>query len=150
MKKVRDTTLAKDFTYINPEDGHIIKLPTYVQTKNAARDYRKWNNYPIGSAWNDQFEANTCKNTPGDVCVDFTPPTLAERLETLAKALAAAAADGFSVAPSAEVERRHAICKECNYYGGQRGLFKLACKKCGCSGLKLHLQSSHCPANRWG
>lgn len=153
MKKVRDNTRVprKPWKYTNPEDGTVLQSPYYNVLKGKVKDYRRANNYPIGLLFDDQFDEILCAHQP-EACVEFTPPSVIEKMGAVTKALFKASRDWRNPVVSAEeLERRRAICADCNYFGGFKSLVKLACRKCGCSGLKLALPSSKCPHEnpRW-
>ena len=146
MKRLRDNALVYySYTYEH-EDGFKQSHHYLHLLLPAVKEYRRANNLPIGTNFNDEFEENLCRHNPReDVCIDFTPPTLAEKASQLASALVRWARTGFKVRDEATVESIRAICRECEFYGGERGLLKIFCKKCGCSGKKQYLISEHCP-----
>ena len=85
------------------------------------------------------------------------PPDLAMRVNPkpreMAKNFAVAmfeyAKDGFKNTTPEQHGQRLAICRACEYWeeGGYYGLGK--CRKCGCSGAKLWIDSSKCPIGKW-
>lgn len=148
MKKAISTSrvpVGGNWTYKNPENGFVIRHPYFNEVKKLAKQHRLANNFPIGLEFDDQFEENVCANAADGSCFEFTPPTLGEKMASLGRALMNAARSGFKTVNEETLMQRRAICQECNFYGGSSGLFKVACKKCGCSGLKIHLSSSVCP-----
>lgn len=153
MKKVLNTSRVPAggfFVYVNPEDGWRIKSPYYENAKIEAKKYRRINHYPIGLEWDLDFESNICANTPGEnTCIEFTPPTLGQKLAAAANALLRAAKSGFKTVSQDQFDSRMEICKACNFFGGSRGLLKIACQKCGCGGLKIHLATESCPISKW-
>lgn len=153
MKKAKDTSAVPNggmWHYVCPEDGHRISHPYFNAILSKAIEYRRVNNYPIGLQIADQVEDNLCSNAVPETCLDWEPPTLGQKVQSLTQALFAAARTGFSVVSAEEYQHRLSICEQCNFFGGQKGLLKVLCRKCGCSGFKAYLSSgSKCPDNRW-
>lgn len=148
MKKLKSVSRVPHpgfFRFRNWEDGFVIESPNFMVLKARAKDYRNANGFPVGLQFDDQFEENVCDNAFAGTCVEFTPPTLAEKAGHLAKSLFKWAQSGFSVVSQEVIEARLAICRQCNFYGGEKGLIKVACKKCGCSAKKAFLATEHCP-----
>lgn len=133
------------WTYVNPENGFVIRHPYFNEVKKMAKAHRAANNFPIGLEFDDQFEENICANAAEGTCFDFTPPTLGEKMASLGRALMNAARSGFKTVSQEMFLERKTICEGCNWYGGSTKLLKVACKRCGCSGLKISLLSSRCP-----
>jgi hypothetical protein len=152
MRKVLNTSKGPPggkWIYVCPEDGEHITAQSFIVIKQRALNYRKINNYPVGSNWDDDFEQNLCEHMHLSVCTDWSPPTLGQKLENLKQSLLNYARSGFTVTDSDKVKARLDICMDCNYYSGQRGTLKIMCKKCGCTGLKLFMASSVCPDKKW-
>lgn len=137
------------YIYVNPEDGHRIQHGNVGHTIRMAREYRRLNNYPIGIAWDDDVVQNICQNTPPPSCVEDGPPSIAARAVNLAGSLASWAVQGFSVRSKEEAERIWDICKSCEHYSGSRSVFKIACKRCGCSSVKVALNGTKCIIGKW-
>jgi hypothetical protein len=74
-------------------------------------------------------------------------PTVAEMATNFAGAMKGWINSGFAVVEREIYEGRHAICLGCEYWdaAARGGLGK--CRKCGCSRVKLWLESSKCPLN---
>lgn len=148
MKKAISTSrvpVGGNWVYVNPENGFVVKHPYFDTCKRLAKEHRIANNFPIGLEWDDRFEQNVCENAAEGMCVDFTPPSLAEKMASVTRALVNAARRGVTIVSEEVLLQRRAICQACNYYGGSTKILKVACTRCGCSGLKLHLTSSACP-----
>lgn len=148
MKKAISTSrvpVGGTWTYVNPENGFPIRHPYFVEAKKQAKAHRIANGYPIGLEFDDQFEENVCANAADGTCFEFTPPTLGEKMASLGRALMNAARSGFKTVSQEVFLERKSICQDCEYYGGSSSIFKVACKKCGCGGLKLSLLKSVCP-----
>lgn len=154
MLTIRDPRKPPDgggqFIYVDPDSGTTFRHHTPEHLLVMARKHRQSNGYAMCSTWNQEFVDNVCAHSPGDTCVDDQPPTLAEKIVSVGKALHDAAISGFKCRSAEEIQAivdEH--CSTCQYFGGIKGIFHVACNKCGCSKLKLHLASSHCPVNKW-
>lgn len=80
-----------------------------------------------------------------------SPPSLLRKVANFAAAATKHVSAGMPRASEAEVERRFAICKGCEFFDGS------ACTKCGCPIVreqkfvsKLAWADSECPAGKWG
>lgn len=152
MRKILDTATVPPggyFVYIDKDSGHRIAHPYYTELKKRAKSHRAANEYPIGSNWNDEFDTNVAENTPTAHSVEYKPPTIVERMSSAGKALYKAALSGFKVVTDEVFMQRKAECESCAFYGGETGVLRIACKKCGCSGIKLHWPSERCPIGKW-
>lgn len=153
MKKVRDTSSVPnggEWLYRDKETGFEIRHPYFNVTVSKATAYRQANNLPIGLNWMDEVEDILCSNAVEGTCIDWEPPTLGQKVRSLTQALYSAARTGFSVVSTEEYQKRLSICEQCNFFGGQSGLLKVLCRKCGCRGFKAYLSSgAKCPDNRW-
>lgn len=152
MKRVLDVGKVPKggkWTYINPEDSFAIEHLHIDELRNRARKYRRINNYPIGSQWDEQFEDNVCQQASDCDCVEIGVPTITSRIKTFASALVRSAKSGFKQVTAEEVARRMDVCGACPYYSGSHSIWKIACKKCGCTGLKLNMATEKCPLNKW-
>jgi len=158
VNTIKNETLVPQgggFVYVDPDT--LLRDPEKATFKHCrvdilmgiAKNHRKINNYPIGAHWNQEFIDNVCANTLGDVCTSDEPPSLLQRAKTLASAIGDAARDGFRTRSAEEVQKITEICQGCQYYGGAKGLLGVACLKCGCFKIKFHIQSSHCPIDKW-
>lgn len=151
MKKVRDNSSGPAggaWRWRDTETGYLITHSNYRGLRHEVIKFLKANNRPIGIAFDEQFEENICANMPPQVCMEFIPPTMLEKMGTLAKALYQVARHAKEPLVSAEeLQRRREICADCNFFGHSQSLIKVACRRCGCSGLKLVLTSSQCPLN---
>jgi len=151
MKKVRDNSAVPrggTFTYVH-ENNYTQQHPYFDQLKHMVVEYKNANNLPVGLQFDDEFEENLCAHAADSTCEDFIPPTLLEKMSHLAQALYKSAKSGFATVPAEEFESRRAVCGSCNFFGGTNGLLKIACKKCGCSGIKLAVNTETCPAGKW-
>jgi hypothetical protein len=118
--------------------------------------HRKANSYPVTINFNEEFIDNVCAHTPGDTCTDEVPLTAVQKAKNLASAIYESAKTGFKTVTPEQMVERQTVCqtsgpvgKACEHYVGASGLLSVYCGKCGCSKLKLHLQSSQCPLGLW-
>lgn len=74
---------------------------------------------------------------------------LGEPIVSFVKAGAQWAKAGFPIVSGEDLAERKGICAECEFWNADAfgGLGK--CGKCGCSGVKLRLATSKCPAGKW-
>ena len=159
MKKVRDNAagaIGGMWVWKHAETGHIIRHSNYSGCMRLVKSFLRANNYPIGSNFEDDFEQNLCANGAPGLCVDFEPPSVLEKMSSLARALYQTARSWREPLVSAEElqDRRdwctgNEIRPRCNFYAGSTSPLKVACVKCGCSSLALFLKSKHCPAGKW-
>lgn len=152
MNRIRNETLVPQggsFIYLDPNSGKEFRHHTIPHLRLLVHNHRKANGYEMPVNWGETFIENVCAHTPGSVCENDTPLTIAQKAMNLVAAIADAARDGFKTRTAEEVEAIKAICRPCEYYAGEKGLLAVACRKCGCSKLKFHIASSHCPIQRW-
>lgn len=78
-------------------------------------------------------------------------PTLRQRAASFATAAAQHVAAGMPLADQAEIDRRFAVCQQCEHYDGT------ACSQCGCPVVrernwrsKLSWAEQSCPVGKWG
>jgi hypothetical protein len=136
-----------------PETGLVIKRGNYPGIYNAVKSYKQANHFPITAQFSEELDANLCANAQPQTCEEFTPPTVLEKMGTLARALFMAAKTWRHPLVTADVlQARRDICAACNYYTGSKSLLKVGCTRCGCTGLKLALAASHCAMEpqKWG
>lgn len=150
MLKIRDSSSLnpKPWKFVNWEDGQVLSHTYYSQLLNQVKAYRRANHYPIGSNFQEQFEANLCENRP-EFCFEFTPPSLLTKAATFTVALGRWAKSGFKVRSEEECEAILNICRQCNHYGGETGVLRVACRLCGCSRKKVAMRTEACPAGHW-
>lgn len=126
--------------------GHTIDLVWKLYN-----DHSRANGYPEVNR--QGIEENICKSTPADICIDTEAPPLHQRIRQFAGDMTQWARAGFP-ASKAAVEARLPICQVCPHWSGETGgsYFSVACRKCGCTSLKLAVHTSVCPDNppRWG
>ena len=78
-------------------------------------------------------------------------PSLAQKAVNLAAAAAQHVAAGMPLCDQSEIDRRFAVCQQCDHYDGT------ACSQCGCPVVrerrflsKLSWASEACPVGKWG
>ncbi len=158
MLRVRDTNTVPpgDFRYRDPDTGFLLKHPYYRQLRKNARKYREDNGLPIGLLWDEQFDAAVCKEAPA-ICYETRGEdemTLPEKAAAFSQSMKNWALSGFGVLSHEEYTQRLNICRgsvdvpRCEYWRGESKRF-VACKKCGCSRLKLFLAGVKCPIGKW-
>lgn len=72
-------------------------------------------------------------------------PTLAEMTANFTEAVAGWAKAGFKVVEKGVFEKRHTICRSCEFWLPDARLGIGKCRKCGCSIYKLWMATSKCP-----
>jgi len=151
MKKVKDNSaVPRGGTFIYKHDnGYEQRHPYFDQLKKMVVDYKHANNLPIGLQFDEQFEEELCRNAAASTCEEFLPPSLLEKMSTLAQALYKSARTGFKTVTAEEFDARLSICGACNFFSGKTGIMAVACAKCGCSAKKLQLASESCPIGKW-
>lgn len=107
----------------------------------------------LGSEWAtpkfSQAVAKRLSQNPPDLEPKKQTASIQDAVANFGNSMVAFAQDGFKGATKQQIDSRLAICKGCEFWdeGGFFGLGK--CKKCGCSGAKLWLNSSKCPIEKW-
>lgn len=117
----------------------------------ANYEYFKANGFEFS---NKEFTENICANAHPGVCHEVDDsgfPTIVERVVTAAQAVVRHARHGFKGTEQEMYETRRAICGGCVYFGGDSGgtWSAIACKKCGCTSLKLKWANETCPLGLW-
>lgn len=75
------------------------------------------------------------------------PPPIKDRVESFKQTISDWRAAGFPIADKERHNRRLKICERCEFYKNIPTGF--ICLKCGCYSVKLWLQTSKCPINKW-
>lgn len=150
MKKIRDEAAPPpggEYIYVNIEDGVEIRHSQVEVCQRRAKEYRLLNNYPIGSNWQQDFIDNVCSHGRPFTCIDSEPPSVTTRLAAFATAIARWAKQGLPTRTPEEVDGILSTCRACTEYGGETGVLKIICGKCGCSRVKVAMSTEHCPLN---
>ena len=132
----------------HPETGAEIWAVNGFQLLDKARQYCRVNNLPIGVNFDQRIIDDVCAQLP-DICVDNEPPSLAERAASFMRSATQWASNGFKCVSHEDYEKRLETCRGCERWSGE-ALFGLGrCGKCGCSGVKLYMDTEKCPLNKW-
>lgn len=82
---------------------------------------------------------------------EATAPSLLQKAANFASSAARHVAAGMPRATQEEIDRRFAICQQCEHFDGK------ACRQCGCPVVrekqfisKLSWANEKCPAGKWG
>ena len=154
MKKIRDIFVKAPLGFwgIDPNTGTRIDGNSYKVLKSKWKAHRAENNLP----WQEveqYMQDQICAREEGDYCVDsetgLPSPSLMAMAGSAIKSATVWMLHGAPIAAREEVERRSAICLQCPHFDkyGYNGHGK--CTKCGCSGLKLAMETEECPDHRW-
>lgn len=153
MRKVRDNSagaIGGLWIWKHPETGFVVRHSNYAGCRIEVKRFLRANNYPIGGNFEEEFEENLCANGAPNLCEEFIPPTLLEKMSAFAQALYRAGKQWREPMVTADVlQERRDICEACNFYGGSTSILRVACQKCGCTSLKQFLTSSRCPIGKW-
>jgi hypothetical protein len=80
-----------------------------------------------------------------------SPPPIATQLAAVSKSLVNWAVSGLKTVPPEELDRRRAICAECEFWDSSAFQGTGRCQKCGCSTwAKLQMATEKCPIDKWG
>lgn len=80
---------------------------------------------------------------------EYSTPPLHEQAMTLAVAMTCFVQSGGKVSSQSLIDHRFSVCKACKWWKPGRFLFTCGCSKCGCTGIKLWVESEKCPAGKW-
>jgi len=161
MQKVKDTSLVMGdgYRYRHEETGEVQSHPFYAVTEDMVKKYRRANNFPIGTNWEESFEDNLCTNTPKCPCVnaDTVIQKALNRAKHFAKDMKTWALAGFPIASEEVIAARRQTCEggngtpRCPQWSNRFRQFGFGhCGSCGCSGvLKTAVQTSTCPLGKW-
>lgn len=156
-----DQTPPGGWRWKHPETGQVIHAANPHGLFGAVRQFLGNNGFPIPLDINQRIISDlddaiqkdmTERGLPAYALVrDTEPPSLAARIAQFGHSMKQWMADGVPVVSQEEFDRRLVSCHTCQYWGGSSAFGYAACGKCGCSGLKLFLSTSRCPATppRW-
>lgn len=140
------------FVYVQPETGSEFRFHTLEGLVARVILHREANGLPHGNPA-AEVEAYVCQHQPG-VCGQQTEAEKVTILDLVARfsvSMVQWMKDGMRVVSPRQFRIRRELCEACRYWKGEGSQWWLGrCRKCGCSGLKLHLASEVCPINRWG
>lgn len=151
IKDVNRVPFGGAFVYRHVISGAEFRHHTVPYLFEQVKKHCEANGYEFT---NKEFTENVCANAYPGTCheVDDTGfPTIMERVVDAAKAVVRHARGGFKGTEQEMYDLRHSICVGCVYYGGETGgtWMAIACKKCGCTGLKLRWKNEACPIGLW-
>lgn len=155
MKRIKDTNLVPPggaFVYRHKISGAEFRHHTVPHLFEQVRKHCAANGYDFAPS---EFTENVCSNAHPNVCEEVDDitglPPLVERIATFAKAVVSHGRSGFRKSDDELYQERLAICTACPYFGGETGgtYFSIACRKCGCSGIKLKWAGTKCPDGLW-
>ena len=78
------------------------------------------------------------------------PPPLDVMVAAFGREMKHWALRGFKVVDAETYKRRAEICADCPHWKPDAAMGSGRCLKCGCSGVKLYLETSACPISKWG
>lgn len=143
----------------HPETGYLVHSSTATGLISAARAFLHENNYPVPAdleqriwQWmNEDVQRDMEKRgLPPFVFLHNTePPTLLDRARSFAWAAKDWMRSGMPVTTHDVVQSRLETCRTCGYWSGESSPFHTACRKCGCTGIKMWMATSRCPIGKW-
>lgn len=94
---------------------------------------------------------NICENSMPGLCGDPKEPSIARMAGNFMQSMAHWVKAGFKMANDETLQYRLDHCVKCEHWKGKRGgtLLEGGCKLCGCKGIKLALDTEHCPQGIW-
>lgn len=134
--------------WTHPETGFVIEAVNAHQLLDKARQYCRVNNLPIGLGFDQRIIDDVCRDIP-DICNDTEPPSLPERMASFARSAISWIANGAKVVDFKTYDDRIQTCRACDRWSGEVYFGLGRCGKCGCSGLKLYMDTEVCPLNKW-
>lgn len=136
------------WVFKDPNTEFVIKHHNIEALFRMALQHRAANSMELS---NELFIETVCQSTRNAACSDGTPPNLLVQAGNFVKEMAVWAASGFGNASDEVLAERRQTCESCEHWGGIRGgsLLKGRCRLCGCTGIKLALATSKCPASKW-
>jgi hypothetical protein len=146
--------------YRDPDTGFEISHPYYEQVKARARKHRVERGLPIPHDWDDWFDQVMCESTPS-ACRDMgtvteeKEPSLVQMAKNFTSSMINWAQQGFPVSSYDLYRERHVKCAgdennpRCPSFSRFAGTGIAKCGRCGCTSLKLWVQSEKCPLGKW-
>lgn len=88
---------------------------------------------------------------PTKTAKEILEPTFEKMVENFTEAMRDWKDAGFPIASLGIIAARRSVCAKCEFWDGKArlGLGKCNSPKCGCTRLKIFLQTSKCPENKW-
>jgi hypothetical protein len=143
-----NTVPPGQWRWTHPETGVELYGANFDALLLAAREYCRKNSLPIGVEFEQRIIDDLCARNP-QICSDTEPPTVSEMAATFAGSVKRWVSNGMGVTNFETYHARLSVCKTCDRWNGE-ALFGLGrCGKCGCSGLKLYMDTEKCPLSKW-
>lgn len=134
--------------WTHPETGVEIYGGSADVMINNAREYCRKNNLPIGAGFEQRIIDDLCAKIP-EICDDTEPPTVPEMAATFARSVKRWVSNGMGTVDFEKFHARLQTCQACDRWNGE-AMFGLGrCGKCGCSGVKLYMDTEKCPLDKW-
>lgn len=132
----------------HPETGDQIYGGSADMLISNAREYCRRNHLPIGLNFEQNIIDSVCARLP-DICSDTEPPTPMEMAAKFARAAVTWVANGATVVSPEQFQQRLDTCRACERWNGEAFFGLGRCGKCGCSGVKLYMDTEKCPLSKW-
>lgn len=132
------------WTYTHAETGTKMTASSFENLLIKAKAWHRTNNFPIPHDFGQIIAEQICAVAP-DFCYSTEPPTLAEKLRTVAAAMKNWIRQRAPIASAEVILERQSICESCELFGGVRSVGFVSCGRCGCTGLKVYLATEKCP-----
>lgn len=134
--------------WTHPETGHEIRGGNAAMLLSNARDYCRVNNLPIGVGFDQRIIDSLCDKLP-EICGNTEPPTISEMAASFARSAKQWIAGGAHTLSFEQYHQRLTTCQGCDRWNGEAFFGFGKCGKCGCSGVKLYMNTEKCPLNKW-
>lgn len=141
--------------WTHPETGQKIHGGNYSDLCGLVRQFLGNNSFPIPLDLNQRILEDLNDEIQRDMIArglpaypflkDTQPPSIVERVAKFGHAAAQWAKQGFHVVSQEKLEAREAICHVCPHWNGSSYYGLGSCSFCGCSGLKLYVETEKCP-----
>jgi hypothetical protein len=164
VKKVRDYAAVPPggmCRYVDPDDpSHHVEHPYYIWCKAKAAEGRIKRGLPIPYNWDEWFDEQLCKATPS-ACYEVpdVPKEPGKNWAELAVQFTASLGwwilNGAPLVSWEGFKKRHTQCAgdentpRCPEFSTFAGTGLAKCGKCGCSTVKLFMETERCPLNKW-
>jgi len=159
-KKIRDTYVgaSKGWWIIDPITKVYIEGNSYKTLRGKFIEHRKSNN--LDQNIDQEIHNQICSHEDPSFCQEwptsgaYAPQaqievTITEMVSNFTQSMKTWIGSGMPITTEDKFKNRLNTCRNCEYWDEKAYLGKGKCKKCGCSGLKLHLDTSKCPINKW-
>lgn len=151
--------MGDGYRYRHVETGEVQSHPFHHQLAINVKRYRRANNFPITTNWEEEFDDNVCRNSPGCPCVnaDSAIQKAIDMAKHFAQSMLIWGRAGFPIARDEVIAKRRAVCEgrdglpRCPEWSNSTSYFGFGrCGKCGCyGGLKTAVATEKCPLGKW-